>query len=141
MRKVFKGPMTVAFRNRARPLRGPCCLQPGKPRLIKVRVLADGKPNLTGVWQSMTTARVFDLQAHAAHTGHVLELGAEDAVPGGIGIVEGNEIPYLPAALAKRKRKLRKTFYRTIRRSSASCPAFHAPTTCRSRSRSFRRRT
>ena len=33
----------------------------------------------------------------------VLALGAVGAVPPGMGVVEGGEIPYLPAALAKRK--------------------------------------
>jgi len=33
----------------------------------------------------------------------VLEAGAEGAEPGGLGVVEGGEIPYLPAALDKRK--------------------------------------
>jgi hypothetical protein len=33
----------------------------------------------------------------------VLALGAVGAVPPGMGVVEGNEIPYLPAALVKKK--------------------------------------
>jgi hypothetical protein len=62
----------------------------------------DGKPNLNGIWQAMNTAD-WDLQAHAAQQGLVLEYGAEGAEPGGLGVVEGGEIPYLPAALAKKK--------------------------------------
>jgi hypothetical protein len=62
----------------------------------------DGKPNLSGIWQVLNTAN-WDLLPHAARAGEVIALGAEGAEPGGIGVVEGNEIPYLPAALAKKK--------------------------------------
>ena len=33
----------------------------------------------------------------------MVALGAAFSVPAGVGVVEGNEIPYLPAALAKKK--------------------------------------
>jgi hypothetical protein len=61
----------------------------------------DGKPNLNGIWQALNTAD-WDLVAHAAAPGRP-DLGALGAVPPGLGVVEGNEIPYLPAALAQRK--------------------------------------
>jgi hypothetical protein len=71
---------------------------------------------LSGIWQALNTAN-WDLQTHAARPalavipgpeGNVpaapgLALGATAAVPGGIGVVEGNEIPYLPAAAATKK--------------------------------------
>jgi hypothetical protein len=63
---------------------------------------ADGKPDLTGLWQSMNTAN-WDLQAHAARRGPVIALGAAFSIPGGPGVVDGDEIPYLPAAAAKKK--------------------------------------
>jgi hypothetical protein len=63
---------------------------------------ADGHPNLNGIWQAMNTAN-WDLQGHAAHGGPVVALGAVDATPPGIGVVEGGEIPYLPEAAAKKK--------------------------------------
>ena len=63
---------------------------------------ADGKPDFTGIWQAMNAAN-WDLQAHAARHGPVVALGAAFSVPAGIGVVEGNEIPYLPAAAAKKK--------------------------------------
>jgi hypothetical protein len=63
---------------------------------------ADGKPDLDGIWQAMTTAD-WDLLAHAAQPGRVVALGAEDAEPPGIGVVEGNDIPYLPGALTQKK--------------------------------------
>lgn len=64
--------------------------------------LPDGKPNLNGVWQANNTAN-WDLLTHRAHQGPVTLLGAAFSVPGGMGVVEGNEIPYKPEALAKKK--------------------------------------
>ena len=54
--------------------------------------MPDGKPDLSGIWQAVTTAN-WNIQAHAA----------EKDTPAGLGIVEGNEIPYQPRALAKQK--------------------------------------
>jgi hypothetical protein len=62
----------------------------------------DGKPNLNGIWQAMNTAN-WDLQDHAARPSPVVAMGALGAIPAGLGVVEGNEIPYLPAAAAKKK--------------------------------------
>ena len=63
---------------------------------------ADGKPDLNGIWQALNTAN-WDIQEHAARPGLVVALGAVGAVPAGLGVVEGGEIPYLPAAAAKKK--------------------------------------
>ncbi len=67
---------------------------------------ADGKPNLNGIWQAMNTAN-WDLEGHAAGMPAkevVGILGAEFAVPPGLSVVEGDGvIPYLPAALQKKK--------------------------------------
>jgi hypothetical protein len=63
---------------------------------------ADGKPDLNGIWQALNTAN-WDIQEHAAQSGPVVALGAAGAVPAGLGVVEGNELPYLPAAAAKKK--------------------------------------
>ena len=52
----------------------------------------DGKPDLSGIWQVMNTAS-WDIQDHSAQKG----------VPAGQGVVEGNDIPYLPAAAAKKQ--------------------------------------
>src|SRR5215467_6808875 len=68
---------------------------------------ADGRPNLNGIWQAVNEAN-WDLQPHAAGFGRVVALGAEDAVPPGVGWVEGGEIPYLPAAAAKKKENFEK---------------------------------
>lgn len=63
---------------------------------------ADGHPNLNGIWQAMNTAN-WDLQDHIAQQSLVLDMGAEGAEPGGLSVVEGGTIPYLPEALAKKK--------------------------------------
>jgi hypothetical protein len=52
---------------------------------------ADGQPDLSGFWQAMGTAE-YDILAHSP----------EWQVPAGLGIVEGDELPYLPEALAKK---------------------------------------
>lgn len=59
--------------------------------------MPDGKPNLNGIWQSMNTAN-WDLLTHGPGMSPVVAMGAQGATPPGIGVVEGNEIPYLPAA-------------------------------------------
>jgi hypothetical protein len=53
---------------------------------------SDGKPDLSGIWQVMNTA-AWDIQDHSAQKG----------VPAGVGVVVGNEIPYKPEALAKKR--------------------------------------
>ncbi len=63
----------------------------------------DSHPNLNGIWQALNTAN-WDLQDHAARTGLVVAAGTLTADPGGIGVVEGGEIPYLPAAKEKQKK-------------------------------------
>jgi hypothetical protein len=63
---------------------------------------ADGKPNLNGIWQALNSAD-WNLQGHAAAQGPVDKLGAVFAIPPGLSVVEGDEIPYLPAAAAKQK--------------------------------------
>jgi hypothetical protein len=52
----------------------------------------DGKPDLSGVWQAVTTAN-WNIQAHAA----------DDGVPAGLGVVEGDVIPYQPWAAEKKE--------------------------------------
>jgi len=49
-------------------------------------------PNLNGIWQVLNTA-AWDIQDHSGQLG----------VPPGQGVVEGNEIPYQPQALAKKR--------------------------------------
>jgi len=53
---------------------------------------ADGKPDLSGIWQAVNTANW-----------NVLSHQAEKDVPAGLGVVEGDEIPYQPWAATKQK--------------------------------------
>jgi hypothetical protein len=53
---------------------------------------ADGKPDLNGIWQALNTA-AWDIQDHTGQLGE----------PPGRGVVEGDEIPYQPQALAKKQ--------------------------------------
>src|SRR5262249_23804664 len=65
--------------------------------------MADGHPDLNGMWQAFVTAN-WDLQDHEAQAGpHPELMGAYGAEPAGQSIVEGGEIPYQPWALAKKK--------------------------------------
>jgi len=62
--------------------------------------MPDGKPNLTGLWQAITTAD-WNVEDHSAQAGPFFQLGATGAIPPGQSIVEGGSIPYKPEALAK----------------------------------------
>jgi len=75
---------------------------PAAGQAYKAPRTADGKPNLNGIWQGLNTAN-WDILGHAAAPSILPVLGAADAVPPGLGIVEGDQIPYLPAAAAKQK--------------------------------------
>ncbi|HEY6345246.1 MAG TPA: hypothetical protein VIY49_27440 [Bryobacteraceae bacterium] len=68
--------------------------------------MPDGKPNFTGLWQSLGTA-YWDIEDHSAHAGAFFQLGATGAEPAGQGIVEGGEIPYTTAAAAKKAENLK----------------------------------
>ena len=75
-----------------------------------------GKPNFNGIWQALNTAN-YDLLPHQAKAAlafrpgpvvpvpaaPVLAFGAVGSVPAGNGVVEGDEIPYLPEAAKKQK--------------------------------------
>jgi hypothetical protein len=74
-----------------------------------------GKPDLNGTWRAMSRAH-FDLEAHAAKAAmamregpagpvpakEVVALGAIGAVPAGMGVVDGEKIPYKPDALRQK---------------------------------------
>jgi hypothetical protein len=53
---------------------------------------ANGNPDLSGVWEVLNTA-AWDIRPHNADAG----------IPGGLGVVEGGEIPYQTSALAQKK--------------------------------------
>ncbi|HCE03241.1 MAG TPA: hypothetical protein DEQ98_08365, partial [Acidobacteria bacterium] len=66
---------------------------------------ADGMPDLNGIWQAVSSAH-YDIEPHAARFGPVVEMAAHGAIPGGLGIVEGGEIPYRPEARATQQENL-----------------------------------
>jgi hypothetical protein len=88
MRMCFMVPVALAM-TAGSPLSGQAPAPQGQTRAIART--ADGKPNVNGIWQVVNSAN-WDLEAHSA----------EDGIPGGLGVVEGGTIPYLPAALAVR---------------------------------------
>jgi hypothetical protein len=61
----------------------------------------DGKPDFSGIWQALNSA-AWDIQDHNA------SLAGNFGVPAGKGVVEGNEIPYKPEALAQKKKNYEK---------------------------------
>ena len=66
---------------------------PARPAIPRT---ADGKPDLSGSWGVMNTANWNILPHPASADG-----------PGGTGVVVGDELPYLPAALAKKQENYR----------------------------------
>src|ERR1700726_930478 len=76
---------------------------PGQFPAYRAPHMADGHPDLNGIWQALVTAN-WDLQDHEAQPGpHPEVMGAYGAGPAGQSIVEGGEIPYQPGALQKKK--------------------------------------
>lgn len=90
--------------------------QPATGQAARPSRTPDGKPNLNGIWQALNTAN-YDVLSHQARpalamrpgpivpvpAAAVVALGAVGAVPAGVGVVVGDEIPYKPEAAEKRK--------------------------------------
>ena len=66
---------------------------------------ADGRPDLNGIWQVLGSAH-WDIEPHAARMGPIVEMAALGSIPGGLGVVQGGEIPYTAAARAKQQENL-----------------------------------
>jgi hypothetical protein len=77
------------------------CVGLAQPSEYRAPRTAHGTPDLSGIWQANNTAN-WDLEPHAARQGPLFQLGAAFSIPPGLGVVEGGEIPYLPATVAKR---------------------------------------
>jgi hypothetical protein len=71
---------------------GPQAVHGQKPKADGVPRLANGKPDFSGIWQTLSEAD-YDLQPHA---------GRRDAPPSP-GVVEGGTLPYKPEALAQKE--------------------------------------
>jgi hypothetical protein len=113
MDKSFRGLTTTVSAVAAGTVVGVIAL--AQPAPLVQRSAAD-KPDLNGIWQALNEAN-YDLEAHVARpamalrpgpfgpipVAPVLALGAVGAVPPGLGVVEGGEIPYKPESLARRK--------------------------------------
>ena len=88
---------------------------------VRAARTADGHPNFSGIWQANNEAH-WDLQAHAARAGAVVQQGAFDlpyvqvpaapslpfgaagGVPGSLGVVDGDgQIPYTPEAAVQKQ--------------------------------------
>jgi hypothetical protein len=65
------------------------------------RTTWDGKPDLNGIWQTLSTAN-WNLEDHEGGPSPVFVTGAWGAIQPGLSVVEGGRIPYKPEALAKR---------------------------------------
>jgi hypothetical protein len=105
------GVMAVLFYT-AMPVSGQAPATAAAPRLPRV----GGKPDLNGIWQAINTAN-WDLETHGPRPAlamrpgpivpvpakEVLAFGAVGAVPGGLGVVDGGEIPYKPEARKKKE--------------------------------------
>lgn len=61
-----------------------------------------GNPDLNGIWQAMGSAH-WDLLPHQARVGPIVEMGASGAIPAGLGVVVGGEIPYQDWAREQQK--------------------------------------
>jgi hypothetical protein len=57
-----------------------------------IQRMADGKPDLSGIWQAMSRAND-DIRPHSA--------GRD--LPASLGVVDGHELPYVPEALARQQ--------------------------------------
>src|SRR5258708_21696145 len=101
-RKDIVAPRHCAKRGRPGGGAGAGPPPPAAAPQYRARQTADGKPNLSGIWQAMNTAE-WDIQAHDAKAGPLVVMGAVGAIPAGFGVVEDGRLPYRPEGLAKRR--------------------------------------
>ena len=82
-----------------------CCLVfiagPLQAQSTDIPRLAEGLPNISGIWQSLNNAN-WNLEAQVSQQGPLESLGAIGAVPPGQSVVRGGQIPYKASALDQR---------------------------------------
>ena len=84
-------------------LSGPIAGQAQEATYKAPRLASTTHPDLSGIWQTLTTAN-WDIEDHSAEAGPFPALlGAWGAQPAGQGIVEGGALPYKPEALKKKQ--------------------------------------
>ena len=89
------------------PSRGQSGGQGGGPVVKNAGPRSAGRrPNLSGIWQAINAAN-WNIEPHPAQAGPS-QLGALGAIPAGLGVVDGDTIPYAPSALAKRRENFEK---------------------------------
>ena len=76
----------------------PAQARPATPRPARIA----GKPNINGIYQSITTA-FWNVEDHPAQATKFWELGAIGAIPAGMSIVDGGTIPYKADKLKQRE--------------------------------------
>ena len=116
MRSAYKSALIALVASLATSLWFAAMPISGQTAASRIPRLPDGRPNLNGIWQALNTAN-YDLQSHTARpamalrrgpagpvpAAPVVALGAVGAVPAGIGVVDGDEIPYQSWAADKKR--------------------------------------
>jgi len=74
----------------------------GQTQTDKTPQGARGTSNLNGIWQALNEAN-WNIEGHPAAPAALDAFGAVGAVPPGMGVVEGGDIPYQPWALKRRQ--------------------------------------
>ena len=96
----------LAQKGPARPVARQPAVAPAAAPKYRAKRTADGKPNLSGIWQAMNTAE-WDIQAHDAKAGPLVVMGAVGAIPAGLGVVEDGPLPYRSGRRWRRTRTSR----------------------------------
>ena len=92
--RIFPDPAVSVFRAIVALAGVALALSPGAlpAQDYEAPLTPDGNPDLNGIWQALGTAH-WNIEGHSAESGPVVEMGAIGAIPGGLGIVAGSEIP------------------------------------------------